>query len=112
MKKPPTSIPPLARRLVPRDGLGLFAFVRTLRLAVRARVAADQKRGIALAENVVPVREMVNPSEEAASHSRPRPPAESRAISKRADAWCLEAYRLPPGQSDQPGDRFPIQSPT
>jgi len=83
-----------------------------LRLAVRARVAADQSRGIAFAEIVVHVREMVSRSENAASHAGPRPSPEFRAISKQADAWCLEAYRLLPGESDQPGDRFPIQSPT
>jgi hypothetical protein len=95
MKKPPRSIPEVPHRLVARDGLGLFAFVRTLRLAVRAKVAADQSRGLAFAEIALHVREMVSLSEGAASQSGPRPSVEFRAIAKQADAWCLEAYRQP-----------------
>ena len=102
MQKPPRSIPEIPRRLVSRDGLGLFAFIRTLRLAVRAKVAADQSLGLAFAEIIVNVREMVSLSEDAASHSGPRPSPEFRAIAKQAEAWCLEAYQPPRGPSDQP----------
>jgi hypothetical protein len=110
MTKLPRSIPEIPHRLVSRDGLGLFAFIRTLRLAVRAKVAADQIRGLGFAEIVVRVREMVSRSEDAASHSGPRPSPEFRAIVKQAEAWCLEAFQR--GPSDQPFDRFPSQSPT
>jgi hypothetical protein len=95
MQIPPSSIPKIPRRIVSRDGLGLFAFIRTLRLAVRAKVAADQSSGLALAEIVVHVREMVSRSEDAASHSGPRPSPEFRAIAKQAEAWCLEAFQQP-----------------
>jgi hypothetical protein len=83
----------------------------TLRLAVRARVAEEQSRGVCFADIVAQVREMVNRSEDAASHPGPRPSPEFQAISKQALAWCLEAYRLPAGRSEEPGDRFPLQSP-
>jgi hypothetical protein len=93
MNKPPNSIPPLSRRLVSNDGGGIFAFVRTLRLAVRARVAAEQNSGVPFAEIVLHVREMISLSEDAAGQSGIRPSPEFRAIAKQADAWCLEAYR-------------------
>ena len=112
MKKPPTGLSGLPRRLVSRDGTPLFAFIRTLRLAVRARVAADQIRGVPFAEIVIHVREMVGRSEDAASHSGPRPSPEFVAISKRAEAWCVEAYRTLPDRGDLSADRFPLQSPT
>ena len=94
MKTPPTIPPALPRRLVSRDASGgVFAFIRTLRLAVQARVAAEQNSGVPFAEIVVHVREMVELSEEAAGQSGLRPSAEFRAIAKQADAWCLEAYQ-------------------
>ena len=96
MKKP--SIIPLAlpHRIVPRDASGgVFAFIRTLRLAVKARVAAEQNSGVPFAEIVIHVREMVRLSEESADQSGVRPSTEFRAIAKQADAWCLEAYRQP-----------------
>ena len=109
MKKPPNRISGLPRRLVSREGTPLFAFVRTLRLAVQARVAADQKRGLAFAEIVIRVREMVSRAEDVGSHSNPRPSPEFVAIAKRAEAWCLEAYQ-PTRALDLPTDRFPLQS--
>jgi hypothetical protein len=111
MKKPPNGITGLPRRLVSREDTTLFAFVRTLRLAVRARVAADQKRGLAFAAIAIRVREMVSRAEDAGSHSHPRPSPEFVAILKRAEAWCLEAYQ-PTRALDLPTDRFPLQSPT
>jgi len=95
MQKPPNSIPGPPRRLVARDGTPLFAFVRTLRLAVQARVAADQRRGVPFAEIVIRVREMVSRAEDTGSHSGPGPSLELTAITKRAEAWCLEAYHKP-----------------
>jgi hypothetical protein len=93
MNKPPNIIPPLSRRLVSNDGGGIFAFIRTLRLAVQARVAADQNRGVPFAEIVIHVREMIDLSENSAAQSGERPSTEFRAIAKQADAWCLEAYK-------------------
>ena len=93
MNKQPNNILPLSRRLVSNDGSGMFAFIRTLRLAVQARVAADQRRGVPFAEIVTHVREMVSLSEDAASQSGERPSPEFRAIARQADTWCLEAYK-------------------
>jgi len=112
MKRPPNGIAGPPRRLVSRAGTPLFAFVRTLRLAVRARVAADQSHGLPFGEIVIRVREMVSRAEDAGSHSDPRPSLEFTAILKRAEAWCLEAYQGPLAHGDQPADRFPLQSPT
>jgi len=93
MNKPPNNILPLSRRLVSNDGSGIFAFIRTLRLAVQARVAADRHRGVPLAEIVVHVREMVSLSEDSAGQSGERPSPEFRAIARQADTWCLETYK-------------------
>ena len=94
MKQPPSSLAALPHRVVSRDaGGGIFAFIRTLRLAVRATVVAEQTAGVPFAEIVLHVREMVNRSEDAAGQAGDRPSAEFRAIAKQADAWCVEAYR-------------------
>jgi hypothetical protein len=105
------SIPDLPYRFLSPDNTSLFAFVMTLRLAVRARVAEEQSRGVSFADIVVQVREMVSRSEDAASHSGPRPSPEFRAISKQAVAWCLEAYRLPDSRGLAHGDHFPASAP-
>ena len=106
------SIPDLPYRFLSPGNTSLFAFVMTLRLAVRARVAEEQSRGVCFADIVAQVREMVSRSEDAASQSGPRPSPEFRAISKRALAWCLEAYRLPASRGLPPGDHFPTSAPT
>jgi hypothetical protein len=106
MNTPPNSIPPLSRRLVSNDAGGIFAFIRTLRLAVRARVAADHNRGVPFAEIVIHVREMISLSEDSAGQSGERPSTEFRAIAKQADAWCVEAYR---GIDDERAPRQPGQ---
>jgi hypothetical protein len=105
MNKPSGSMLPLSRRLVSNDGSGIFAFIRTLRLAVQARVAADQHRGVPFAEIVLHVREMVSLSEESASQSGDHPSPEFRAIARQADTWCLEAYERINDESaaDKPG---------
>lgn len=92
MNKPPSVIPAVSHRLVSRDGAGIFAFIRTLRLAVRAKVAAEQNSGVPFAEIAIHVREMISLSEDAARQSGARSSAESRTIAKRADAWCVDAY--------------------
>lgn len=93
MNKPIDGIPGVAHRLVSRDGAGIFAFIRTLRLAVRARVAAEQNNGVPFAEIAIHVREMITMSEDAAGQCGERPSAEFRAIAKRADGWCIDAYQ-------------------
>lgn len=72
---------------------GLFAYINTLRLSVRERVAAEQQRGLSLSEIVVQVREMVRVAEENAQHPKPFPARAFRAISRQALAWCVEAYK-------------------
>lgn len=94
------------------DDTSLLSFINTLRLSVRAKVAAEQSGGLSLAEIVIRVREMVRVSVETANHSSPRASPTLRAITRQAVAWCLEAYRPPPGYSGLPRDRFPQQSPT
>jgi hypothetical protein len=78
---------------VSRDDEGLFAFINTLRLSVKARVAAEQLRGLSLSEIVVQVREMVRLAERDADHAKPFPSRAIRALSRQAVAWCVEAYR-------------------
>jgi len=112
MRKIPTGITGFPDKSVSPDDTSLFAFVNTLRLSVRARVAAEQSGGMSLAEIVIRVREMVRVSVESANHSSPRASPTLRAITRQAVAWCLEAYRPPPGYSGLPRDRFPQQSPT
>jgi hypothetical protein len=71
----------------------LSAFVNTLRLSVRAKVAAEQNRGLSLAEIVVQVREMVRLAEQDPHHPNRFPPREFRAMSRQAVGWCVESYR-------------------
>ena len=120
--------------LISRDDQGLFEFIDTLRVSVRARVAAEQQRGLSLSEIVVEVREMVRLAQEDADHPLPFPSRALRAISRQAIAWCVEAYQplvvagadltASPSQWDResltPGiapaeaaaDRFPALTPT
>jgi hypothetical protein len=75
------------------DDGGLFAFTSALRLSVRAKVAAEQSRGLSLSEIVIQVREMVRVAEEDARTPRRFPSRAFRAISRQAVAWCVESYR-------------------
>ncbi len=79
--------------LISRDDQALFAFVDALRASVRAKVAAEQQRGLSLSEIVVEVREMVRLAQEDADHPLPFPSRALRAISRQAIAWCVEAYQ-------------------
>ena len=129
------SIAGSADDLVSRDDEGLFAFINTLRASVRAKVAAEQQRGLSLSEIVVEVREMVRLAKTDPRHPLPFPSHTLRAISRQAVAWCVEAYRpivvtagadfsAPPNQMDREslpkglppaeaaGGRFPATSPT
>lgn len=132
--KDPTPVAELPEDLVSRDDAELFAFINTLRLSVKAKVAAEQQRGLSLAEIVVQVREMVRLANEDALHTKPFPARAFRAISRQALAWCVEAYRplvfpsghdfFPPSMAPDPlalrtaldragasADRLPARSP-
>jgi hypothetical protein len=121
--------------LISRDDEGLFAFINTLRASVKAKVAAEQQRGLSLSEIVLQVREMVRLAKTDALHPVPFPSHTLRAVSRQAVAWCVEAYKPiivtpeadfspPPNQLDRasfppihaPVDaatgRFPASSPT
>ena len=129
------SIAGSADDLVSRDDEGLFAFINTLRASVRAKVVAEQQRGLSLSEIVVEVREMVRLAKTDPRHPLPFPSHTLRAISRQAVAWCVEAYQpivvtagadfsAPPNQGDReslprslpPAEaaagRFPATSPT
>jgi hypothetical protein len=93
MKVPSVATTGPPDNFVSRDDEGLFAFINTLRLSVKARVAAEQERGLSLSEIVVQVREMVRLAERDADHVKPLPSRAIRAISRQAVAWCVEAYR-------------------
>ena len=79
--------------LISSDDAGLFAYINTLRASVRAKVLAEQQRGLSLSEIVVEVREMVRVAKEDARHPLPFPSRALRAISRQAVAWCVEAYQ-------------------
>ncbi|MDQ6770406.1 MAG: hypothetical protein M3Z54_10510 [Gemmatimonadota bacterium] len=93
MKDSPSAVSGLPGDLVSRDDEGLFAFINTLRLSVRAKVAAEQQHGLPLSEIVVQVREMVRLAERDAQQPHAFPSQAYRAISRQAVAWCVEAYR-------------------
>lgn len=93
MKDHPIPIAGLPGDFVSKDDEGIFAFVNTLRLSVKAKVAAEQQRGLTLAEIVVQVREMVRIAEAEAQHPTAIPASAFRAISRQAVAWCVEAFR-------------------
>lgn len=92
MKKP-IVVAGQAEDFVSKEDEGLFAFISTLRLSVKATVAAEQERGSSLAEIVVQVREMVRIAEQDAQHPKQFPSRAFRAISRQAVAWCVETYR-------------------
>lgn len=95
MKDHPITIAGLPGNFVSPDDERIFAFVNTLRLSVKAKVAAEQQRGLTLAEIVVQVREMVRLAEAEAQHPTAIPPSAFRAISRQAVAWCVEAFHPP-----------------
>jgi hypothetical protein len=75
------------------DEADLLAFTNTLRLSVKAKVVAEQNRGVSLSDIVVQVREMVRIAEEDARNPRRFPSRAFRAISRQAVGWCVESYR-------------------
>jgi hypothetical protein len=94
MKDSPIAVAGLPGDLVSQDDEGIFAFVNTLRLSVKAKVAAEQQRGLTLGEIVVQVREMVRLAEEE-QHPTAIPRSAFRAIARQAVAWCVEAFHPP-----------------
>jgi len=92
MKKP-IAVAEQPDDFVSKQDEGLFAFVSTLRLSVKATVAAEQERGLSLSEIVVRVREIVRLAEQDAQRSKLFPSRAFRTISRQAVAWCVEAYR-------------------
>jgi hypothetical protein len=93
MNDSPIAIAGLPDHFVTPHDEGLSAFIDTLRLSVRAKVAAEQNRGLSLAEIVVQVREMVRLAEQDPHHPNRFPPREFRAMSRQAVGWCVESYR-------------------
>jgi len=93
MKDSPVPIIPLPGDLIASDDKGLFAFIESLRNSVREKVRAGQGRGLSLAEIVVEVREMVRFAEEDPDLPSPFPSHAYKAISRKAVAWCIEAYQ-------------------
>lgn len=93
MNDSPTGTAGLPDQTVATDDAGVSAFSNALRLSVRAKVAADQNRGLSLSEIVVQVREMVRLAEEDPHNPNRFPSRAFRAISRQAVAWCVESYR-------------------
>ena len=112
MKEPiPTTGP--TNDFVSQEDEGLFAYMNTLRLSIKEKVAAEQQRGLSLSEIVVQVREMVRLAENDAHRPQPVPSRAFRAISRQALAWCVEAYRpldLTAGDRLGPGSDLLAQS--
>jgi hypothetical protein len=83
----------LPDQFVPRDDAGVSEFANALRVTVRAKVVAEQSRGLSLSEIVVQVREMVRLAEEDPHQPNRFPARTFRWISRQALAWCVESYR-------------------
>ena len=93
MTDSPVPIIPFAGDFIASDDERLFAFIDSLRKSVNAKVIAGQRRGLSLSEIVVEVREMVRFAEEDPDLPTPFPVHASKAISRQAVAWCIEAYQ-------------------
>ena len=93
MNDPPVPTPGPPAPFVDADEHDLFAFTDRLRLSVRAKVAAEQDRGLSLSEIVVQVREMVRQAEIDPHEPNRFPSRAFRAIARQAVAWCIESYR-------------------
>lgn len=93
MKDFPKPIAGTPGDFISRDDERLLEFVDTLRVSVKARVAAEQLRGLSLFEIVGQVREMTKLAEVETPDPKPFSSSGFRAISKQAVAWCIEAYQ-------------------
>ena len=83
----------MPRDFISREDERLFEFVERLRDSVKAKVAAEQLRGLSLSEIVGQVREMTKVAEQETKDPKPFSASVFRAISKQAVAWCIEAYK-------------------
>ena len=92
LKDTPMPIAGVPGDFISRDDERLFAFVNSLRLSIREKVAAEQLRGTPLSEIVIAVREMAQLAEQEAQRPKPFTPHAFRAIARQAVAWCMEAY--------------------
>jgi hypothetical protein len=93
LKDSPRPIAGVPGDFIARDDERLFEFVDTLRLSIKARVAAEQLGGLSLSDIVAEVREMTKLAEQEAKDTKPFSPHGFRAISRQAVAWCIEAYQ-------------------
>jgi hypothetical protein len=93
MPDSPVPIIPFAGDFVASDDERLFAFIESLRKSVNAKVAAGQRRGLSLSEIVGEVREMVRFADDDPDLATALPVHASKAISRQAIAWCIEAYQ-------------------
>jgi hypothetical protein len=93
MPDSPVPIIPFAGDFIASDDERLFAFIDSLRKSVNAKVIAGQRRGLSLAEIVAEVREMVRFADDDPDLPRAFPANASKAISRQAVAWCIEAYQ-------------------
>jgi hypothetical protein len=93
MNDSPVPIIPFAGDFIASDDERLFAFIESLRKSVSEKVKAGQGRGMSLSEIVAEVREMVRFADDDPDLPRPFPANASKAISRQAVAWCIEAYQ-------------------
>ncbi|HLE56857.1 MAG TPA: hypothetical protein VJB15_07225 [Rhodothermia bacterium] len=93
MKDSTIAVSGLQDDFVSKDDAGLIAFISTLRISVKAKVADGQKNGLELSEIVDQVRQMVKVAEEDTVQSKAFPSSAFPAISRQAIAWCVEGYR-------------------
>ena len=109
----PIPIAGLPGDFISHDDERLFAFVDALRVSVKARVAAEQLRGLSLSEIVVEVREMARLAGQEAQHPKPFSAHAFRAIARQAVAWCIEAYQPPVfiEEQDRAGDLSKLSLP-
>lgn len=111
MKDFPKPIAGIPGDFISRDDERLFEFVDTLRASIKARVAAEQLRGLSLSEIVVQVREMTKLAEQGARDPKPFSSSGFRAVSKQAVAWCIEAYQ-PAAFIEKQADSAILREPT
>ena len=104
---------PFAGDFIASDDERLFAFMDSLHKSVTAKVTAAQQRGLSLSEIVVEVREMVRFAEEDPDLPTPFPAHASKAMSRQAVAWCIEAYQplVFTGVAEFTPDDAPARSP-
>lgn len=84
-----------AEDFVSKEDEGLFAFISALQTSVKTTVAAEQERGLSLAEIVIRVREIVRVAGVEEEYRRPFPSRALRAVSRQALSWVIETYRPP-----------------